>query len=87
MNYLYIKYLISSIIVIKLCNASLYPRESETREVKSLNGVWNFRTIAINGDQNIGFNDKWYSKPLQLVNVFNFYIYKVYKEKKSMCNF
>ena len=45
----------------------LYPRESETREVKLLNGFWNFRVIDIEEDQNIGFTKKWYSQPLSLV--------------------
>ncbi len=48
-------------------NLGLYPRESETREVKKLDGVWNFRIIPMGEDQNIGFTQKWYSQPLQLV--------------------
>lgn len=45
----------------------LYPRESETREVKLLNGFWNFRVIAEDEDQNIGFDQKWFSQPLSSV--------------------
>jgi hypothetical protein len=48
-------------------NLGLYPRESETREVKKLDGVWNFRIIPMGDDQNIGFTQKWFSQPLQLV--------------------
>jgi hypothetical protein len=48
-------------------NFGLYPRESETREVKKLDGVWNFRIIPMGDDQNIGFTQKWFSQPLQLV--------------------
>jgi beta-glucuronidase len=47
-------------------NLGLYPRESETREVKKLDGVWNFRIIPMGDDQNIGFTQKWFSQPLQL---------------------
>ena len=46
----------------------LYPKESETREVKLLNGIWNFRVIPLGVDQKIGFTDKWYSQPLALVS-------------------
>ncbi len=48
-------------------NLRLYPRESETREVKKLDGIWNFRIIPMGEDKNIGFTQKWYSQPLQLV--------------------
>jgi len=48
-------------------NLGLYPRESETREVKKLDGVWNFRIIPMGEDEDIGFTKKWYSQPLQLV--------------------
>ncbi len=36
----------------------LYPKQSQTREVMSLNGLWNFK---IDKD-NIGKNEKWYQK-------------------------
>ncbi len=67
-------------------NLGLYPRESETREVKKLDGVWNFRIIPMGEDQNIGFTQKWYSQPLQLVrylilvlkNLFTFFGQKIF---------
>ncbi|XP_024082283.1 beta-glucuronidase isoform X2 [Cimex lectularius] len=40
----------------------LYPRESENREVKSLNGVWKFRLSKY---PNEGYNKHWYSYPLE----------------------
>ncbi|XP_050533470.1 beta-glucuronidase-like isoform X2 [Daktulosphaira vitifoliae] len=40
----------------------LYPRESESREVKSLDGMWNFRLSE--PDALIGFKEKWYMKDL-----------------------
>ncbi|XP_064103725.1 beta-glucuronidase-like [Macrobrachium nipponense] len=41
----------------------LYPRESLYREVKSLDGVWNFR-LAPRHDPDRGFVEEWYAKPL-----------------------
>lgn len=43
----------------------LYPRESETREVKLLDGVWNFRISE--SDPMIGFREKWFVKDLSRV--------------------
>ncbi|XP_050437115.1 beta-glucuronidase isoform X1 [Adelges cooleyi] len=40
----------------------LYPRESESREVKSLDGMWNFRLSE--PDSLIGFKERWYMKDL-----------------------
>ncbi|XP_070140538.1 beta-glucuronidase isoform X3 [Drosophila kikkawai] len=41
----------------------LYPRESETREVRSLDGIWNFvRSDQANPTQ--GVRDEWYTKDL-----------------------
>nr|CAD7258194.1 unnamed protein product [Timema shepardi] len=42
----------------------LYPRESESREVHSLDGVWNFRLSPVN-DTAKGFTDEWYSQELR----------------------
>lgn len=42
----------------------LYPRESETRERKLLDGTWNFRIVPFL-DQDIGFREEWYKKPLR----------------------
>ncbi|XP_022808391.1 beta-glucuronidase-like [Stylophora pistillata] len=41
----------------------LYPRESETRQVKSLDGMWDFRADI----SSIGFDEMWYSLPLAQV--------------------
>ncbi|KAL9981667.1 hypothetical protein ACROYT_G010405 [Oculina patagonica] len=38
----------------------LYPRESETRQVKSLDGMWDFRADV----SSVGFEEMWYSLPL-----------------------
>lgn len=62
-------------IFIQTGNSVLYPKESETRQVKLLDGVWDFRTIPLGVDQNTGFNNNWFKKPLKLVR-FQFSIIK-----------
>ena len=42
---------------------ALYPRESETRQVKSLDGVWDF-VLASPDDPDRGFRDSWFAKSL-----------------------
>lgn len=45
----------------------LYPHESETREVKSLDGIWNF----VKSNQTApteGIRDKWYLNDLRKVS-------------------
>lgn len=45
----------------------LYPKESETREVKSLDGLWNF---AILNDTNFDFyKNDWWKGDLNLVSI------------------
>ncbi|XP_074636652.1 beta-glucuronidase-like [Acropora palmata] len=41
----------------------LFPRDSESREVKDLSGFWNFRA-DMSANRNAGFEGKWFSKPL-----------------------
>ncbi|XP_042857678.1 beta-glucuronidase-like isoform X1 [Penaeus japonicus] len=41
----------------------LYPRESGSREVKSLDGLWNFRLAPLH-DPLKGFREEWFAKPL-----------------------
>ncbi|KAF2368565.1 Glycoside hydrolase family 2 catalytic domain [Trinorchestia longiramus] len=41
----------------------LYPRASPSREVKSLDGVWNFR-LSPKDDPDKGFRESWFSAPL-----------------------
>ena len=38
----------------------LYPIENKVREVKNLNGIWNFKIDT----ENVGIEEKWYEKPL-----------------------
>ena len=44
----------------------LYPIESESREVKSLDGIWNFR-LAPRLNPNLGFDELWYKHGLEQV--------------------
>jgi len=44
--------------------ALLYPRETETREIKDLNGKWMFR-IDDSQDRNQSFRENWWEKPLR----------------------
>ncbi|XP_054163017.1 LOW QUALITY PROTEIN: beta-glucuronidase-like [Oppia nitens] len=57
--------LITLIFTLMITNEALYPKESETRDIRLLDGIWNFRVIGLDQNQEIGFIDKWYSKPLQ----------------------
>nr|XP_027216972.1 beta-glucuronidase-like [Penaeus vannamei] len=41
----------------------LYPRESGSREVKSLDGLWNFRLAPLH-DPLQGFREEWFLRPL-----------------------
>jgi len=53
-----------SISILQVCFSGLYPRESPTREVKSLDGVWKFKTSP-KMDPECGFREKWFSSPFQ----------------------
>ena len=44
----------------------LYPRESETRDVRTLNGMWNFVKSDVN-DPMQGVREKWFEKELEKV--------------------
>lgn len=45
----------------------LYPRESSSREVKELNGLWSFRA-DMSPNRNQGFEGAWYKSRLEEVN-------------------
>ncbi len=46
----------------------LYPRESESRQIHSLNGFWNFR-IDDSAGRDRGFTQMWYNNKLSQVSV------------------
>lgn len=47
----------------------LFPRESETREVVSLDGLWNF-ALAPTTDPSMGHREAWYQKGLTKVKQY-----------------
>jgi hypothetical protein len=46
----------------------LYPQESETRDVRSLDGIWNFR-VSPETDPLTGFRERWFQKDLSQVSL------------------
>lgn len=53
---------------------ALFPIESESREIKVLDGLWNFR-IDDSTNRNLGFIQEWYSKALKKVSAIAIYSY------------
>ena len=49
--------------VILNCNGLLFPKDSPTRLVKNLDGVWHFRA-DFSPSRNAGFEEEWWTKPL-----------------------
>jgi len=45
----------------------LYPVESESRELRTLHGLWNFKISPLS-DQMVGFNEKWYAERFETVS-------------------
>lgn len=43
----------------------LFPRESETREIKLLDGIWDFK---VENKTDLATEDMWYSRPLKEVS-------------------
>lgn len=77
-NMLRTQYVLSFAFVFMVFNAKvtqttalLYPRESETREIKSLDGIWNFvksnQTSNVKTELDKGILDKWYLNDLSKV--------------------
>ena len=59
------------LLLVALCLSGseglLYPRESQSREVKIIDAMWNFRA-DFSSSRNAGFVDKWYNQSLGLVS-------------------
>lgn len=47
----------------------LFPRESLSREVKELNGLWTFRA-DLSPNRNQGFEQFWFKRPLAEVYIY-----------------
>lgn len=45
----------------------LYPVESESRELRTLHGLWNFKISPL-FNQMVGFEEKWYTKRFDTVS-------------------
>lgn len=48
---------------------SLYPRATETREVNTLDGIWNFRQSP-GADHDAGYKHEWFKQDLAQVNTY-----------------
>ena len=51
-------------------NGMLFPRESPSREIKDLSGLWTFRA-DFSKDRNLGFQKSWFQSPLTKVKLTN----------------
>ena len=60
---------VATLVCLGAARGLLYPRESESREVKQLDGLWQFRADFSSSRQE-GFVDKWYSQPLASVRTY-----------------
>ena len=65
MSMVLMRVLVASALCWGTTRCLLYPRESESREVKILDGLWNFRA-DFSASRAAGFAEEWYSKPLTL---------------------
>lgn len=45
----------------------LYPVETESRELRTLHGLWNFKISPLT-DQSVGFDNKWYTMRFETVS-------------------
>jgi len=68
MNFLGVIIFVLAIHIV--CTSPLYPRESSSREVKEIDGLWNFRA-DFSDSRNAGFEEKWYETPLTKVDTMS----------------
>ena len=54
------------LIFVSVTNGMLYPRESESRQIQELDGMWNFRADT-SPSRNVGMVEKWFEKQLAKV--------------------
>ena len=59
------------LVTLESIGCMLFPRESESREVKDISGLWNFRADN-SSDRNAGFKNQWWQKPLRQVSYLLF---------------
>ena len=51
----------------EISGGMLYPRESESRQIQDLNGMWKFRADR-SPSRRQGFADDWWAQPLETVS-------------------
>ena len=60
----------SHCLLLVVCGATiqglLYPSESETRQIKSLDGIWQFRI----DDYDVGESERWYGCSMREISTF-----------------
>ena len=66
MQYKFLHYLIKQYFLyfFRLATGLLYPQDSESRETKSLDGIWKFR-LAPTLDSDQGFREEWFNNGLE----------------------
>ena len=52
------------IAFLSLASATLYPYDSPSRQIKTLDGLWKFRLSPPN-NPDLGFNESWFSSPFE----------------------
>jgi len=59
--------LLVTFVAPSLASNILYPVESESRELRTLHGLWNFKISPLS-NQLIGFDEKWYAVRFETVS-------------------
>ena len=78
--------LIAAVVCLGTARGLLYPRESESREVKVLDGLWQFRA-DFSPSRDEGFVNQWYSQPLATVRNSSVHIAtKLNKRGSILCH-
>lgn len=54
----------------------LFPRDSESRQSKNLDGLWNFRAEP-KAASDLGISEKWFEQPLEKVTIIIIAVYVV----------
>ena len=67
--------LLCAVLITYESSGLLYPRESESREIRLLDGFWNFRA-DYSPDRDAGFIEEWFNSPLSQVKEDGYIITK-----------
>ena len=65
-------FLVCLCVVHEACGGMLMPRESESRTIMELNGMWTFRADS-SSNRKEGMEKKWWEAPLKSVRPANYY--------------